>query len=94
MEDLFEPVVRIEQLRDLQAKYAQEAREKRQTHRENPITSLEPIASVLDQSSAAVDQKGTNCGNINEKCRTDGRIDVRTDVRTTPKKYPSDYGGR
>ncbi|KAH3875345.1 hypothetical protein DPMN_038608 [Dreissena polymorpha] len=35
--------------------------------RENTITSLEPIASVVDQSPAAVDQKGTNCDNIIEK---------------------------
>ncbi|KAH3747428.1 hypothetical protein DPMN_181855 [Dreissena polymorpha] len=35
--------------------------------REKPITSIEQIASVVDQSSAAVDQKGTFRVNINEK---------------------------
>ncbi|KAH3875446.1 hypothetical protein DPMN_038712 [Dreissena polymorpha] len=41
--------------------------------RENTITSLEPIASVVDQSPAAVDQKGTNCDNIIEKASSEAK---------------------
>ncbi|KAH3875361.1 hypothetical protein DPMN_038624 [Dreissena polymorpha] len=48
--------------------------------RENTITSLEPIASVLDQTPAAVDQKGTNCENIIEKASS-GKRRVNDETR-------------